>query len=118
MTLLEAGNVAEALAETQQEPADYARRFGLAVVHAVLGNDAESRAALRELIEDNAGDGAYQIGGAHAMRGETDEAFAWLDRAFAQRDSGLPFVKYEFCFRSLHGDPRWPALLARIGLGD
>jgi len=118
LTLLEAGRAAEALAEVVQEPADFARRFGMSVVHAVLGNDGESRAALGELIEHHAEDGPFQISGAHSMRGEVDEAFAWLDRAFAVRDAGLPFTKYEFCFRPIHGDSRWPVLLARLGLGD
>jgi serine/threonine protein kinase/cytochrome c-type biogenesis protein CcmH/NrfG len=118
LTLLQAGRATEALAEVQQEPADFARRFGLSVVHAVLGNDGESRAALRELTEHHADDGPFQISGAHSMRGETDEAFAWIDRAFALRDAGLPFARYEFCFRPIHGDPRWPAFLARMGFTE
>jgi len=31
----------------------------------------------------------FQVACVHGMRGETDQAFAWLDKTLAQRDSGL-----------------------------
>jgi hypothetical protein len=52
------------------------------------------------------------------VRGETDRAFEWLERAFTQRDSGLTFLKPAPFLRSLHTDPRWAALVARMGLPD
>jgi serine/threonine protein kinase/Flp pilus assembly protein TadD len=116
--LLEMGRGPEALAELQREPADWARLCGLAIVHTVLGNDAASRAELDELIRNHSETAAFQIAAAHAMRGERDAAFEWLDRGYGMRDSGLTFVKYESTFRPLHDDPRWPAFLTRMGFGD
>jgi hypothetical protein len=54
----------------------------------------------------------------HSARGEMDAGFAWLDRAYAERDSGLAQLVGEPTFRRLHGDPRWAALLKKMGLGE
>ena len=59
---------------------------------------------------------AYQIAQAYAFRGQPDQAFQWLDRAFAQRDGGLAEVKYDPLMRSLRKDPRFQVLLERMGL--
>ena len=52
----------------------------------------------------------------YATRGEVDTSFERLERAYAQRDSGLPLVKGSPFFRGLHSDPRWPAFLGKMGL--
>jgi len=118
MSLFEQGRLEEALAEAQREPAAWARRFGLCIIHHALGHAAESEHALAELTRDGSDDSAYQIAQAHAIRGETDAAFAWLDRAYASRDAGLSVVKPALRFRSLHGDPRWAAFLRKMGLPE
>ena len=59
---------------------------------------------------------AYQIAEVHAARNAADDAFAWLERAYAQRDGGLADVKVSPRLRSLHGDPRWGAFLKKMGL--
>ncbi len=52
----------------------------------------------------------------HAYRGEVDEAFAWLERAYKKRDPDLVYLKPDHILSRLHGDPRWGALLKKIGL--
>ena len=46
----------------------------------------------------------------------SDHAFEWLDRGYYARDSGIPLVKVTRYFDALHGDPRWPRLIERLGL--
>lgn len=58
----------------------------------------------------------YQIVEACAWRGEKDEAFKWFERAYAQRDGGLSFINCDPLLANLHGDPRYDALLERLGL--
>ena len=50
-----------------------------------------------------------------AWRGEKDRAFEWLDRAFVQRDPGLGHSYTDDFFTPLKDDPRWPALMAKMG---
>ena len=61
---------------------------------------------------------AYQIADVHAYRGDKDRAFEWLERARRQRDSGLTGLRFDPFFENLHSDPRWDALLRRLGLAD
>jgi hypothetical protein len=59
---------------------------------------------------------AFQIAQVHAVRGEADAAFAWLDRARVQHDEGLAFVQFDLLFASLHDDPRWRVFLHKMNL--
>jgi adenylate cyclase len=83
-----------------------------------VGRPAESEAALQELIAKYSADGPYQIAMVYAARGEVDLAFAWLERAYVQRDPGLAEIKAEPCFRSSHADPRWDAFLRKMGFPE
>jgi adenylate cyclase len=115
---LEQGRLPDALAAFEREELDSLRVLGLALVQHARGRGEESDAALRELIDKTAETSAFQIAEAHAYRGETDRAFEWLERAYAQRDPGLTQMKRLPLFRKLHGDPRWQPFLAKMGLAD
>jgi hypothetical protein len=58
----------------------------------------------------------YFIACLHAFRGETDQAFAWLDRAYVERDRELAWMKVRRELKSLRGDPRWQPFLRKMGL--
>jgi hypothetical protein len=48
--------------------------------------------------------------------GDTDEAFKWLEKAYSERDYQLPTIKDDIHFARLTNDPRFAALLEKIGL--
>jgi TolB-like protein/Tfp pilus assembly protein PilF len=48
--------------------------------------------------------------------GDKDEAFAWLDKAYAERCEYLVYLPTEPIADPLRSDPRFPALLQRLGL--
>jgi TolB-like protein/Tfp pilus assembly protein PilF len=116
LMLAELGQDTEALAEASAERAEWARLTGLAYVHLLGGRKAESDDALRQLEERHAVTSAYQIAAVHSAQGDLDGAFAWLERAYQERDSGLAQAKSEPVFRRLHGDTRWGALMKKMGL--
>jgi TolB-like protein/Flp pilus assembly protein TadD len=89
---------------------------GIAMAQHSLGHPQASQQALDAEIAQFAQGAAYQIAETYAWRGEKDEAFAWLDRAYAQRDGGLSFIKCDPLVANLRGDPRFGALLRRLGL--
>ncbi|PWT90053.1 MAG: hypothetical protein C5B55_10280, partial [Blastocatellia bacterium] len=68
------------------------------------------------LIENHSDGNAFQIAEVHAMRGEIDLAFQWLERGISERDAGVTHARMDPRLRKLHGDPRWVPLLTRIGL--
>jgi hypothetical protein len=71
---------------------------------------------LRELIAKYHADSAYEIAQFYAFRNQSDEAFEWLGRAYAQRDPSLMTTKVEPLLKSLHSDPRFAALLKKLNL--
>lgn len=117
LALLALGRREEAVHEAGLEPDEAFRLWVVAITTHAAGRRAESDEALRVLTETYGGDSAYQIAEAHAARGEAEAAFDWLDRAYEQRDGGLlTEMKPSPFFRSLHADPRWTALLGKLGL--
>jgi TolB-like protein/Flp pilus assembly protein TadD len=52
----------------------------------------------------------------YAGLGEKEQAFAWLDNAYADRSWPLPLLKVDPRFDSLRSDPRFADLVRRIGL--
>ncbi len=114
--LLARGHPQEALVEMQQETNEGLKLAGEAIVYHSLGRHQASEAALKQLIASHGNDGAYQIAEVYADRGEVDKALDWLDRAYQQHDSGMPFVKSDGLFKGLHQNPRYIELLKKMAL--
>jgi TolB-like protein len=110
------GHPDEALPEAQAVADEQWRLLGLALVEHSRANEPDSQRALDALIRGYAGAAAYQIAEGYAWRGDRDRAFAWLDRAYAQRDRGLCAIKLDLFMAALRPDPRYAALLRRLVL--
>jgi len=52
----------------------------------------------------------------YAGLGDKDHAFEWLEKAFAERNDNLPFLKTDPLLDKLRSDPRFNDLLRRVGL--
>lgn len=52
----------------------------------------------------------------HSLLDEKDEAFEWLGKAYEERSSKLTDLKIDPDFDNLHSDPRFSALVRKIGL--
>src|SRR5204863_9655800 len=83
-----------------------------------MGRRGESNAALRSLTDAFASIDGYGIAMVHAYRGEIDDAFRWLDRAYQRHEYGMVGLKTDPLLRNLQRDPRLQALLRRMGLLD
>ena len=115
MALLRKGDTQAALAEILLEPSENWRLDGLGIVYHALGDQAKSDAALAEHIAKYEADAAWNIAYVHAYRGETDQAYAWLDKAVEYHDPGLGDTPWMWQFEPIKGDPRWLPFLRRIG---
>jgi hypothetical protein len=49
---------------------------------------------------------------------EKDKAFAWLEKAYEERDPQLTYLKVGPRFDPLRQDPRFKEVLRRVGLAD
>ncbi|MDQ3043032.1 MAG: hypothetical protein M3R11_11790, partial [Acidobacteriota bacterium] len=114
LALLDDGRAEDALATALLEPDEFWRLWSLAIIHHAARRTAESDEAVRQLLGNPAGN-AYQIAEIYSMRGETDEAFKWLEQAYRERDAGMTHAKVNPRFRPLHNDSRWTTMLKKIG---
>ena len=118
ITLERQGRHDEAIVEAGKEKSDWWRLAAFATLHFTGGQLGEADKAQRELIERHGNSAAFQIAYVYGVRGETDAAFAWLERAYVQRESWLAASKPAWGFQSLHTDPRWGAFLKKMRLAD
>jgi TolB-like protein/Tfp pilus assembly protein PilF len=98
---------------------------GDAQTAALLG-DAYARSgykdALRAWIDDSKKQSSHEyispfgIAQQYATLGEKDSTMEWLEKAYQDRSVDLVTVKVDPVFDFLHSDPRFQALLRRIGL--
>ena len=114
--LIVEGKPQQALAEIEKEPIEWGKLTGQALAYHALGREQDSNAALASLIEKYGPAGAFQIGQVYAYRGEADRSFEWLERAYKQRDPGLPEIKTDPLFKNLRRHPGYIALLKKMGL--
>jgi TolB-like protein len=116
--LVARGRLADALAVIEQEPDVEGRLYVDAVAHFAIGQRAASDDALSRLTAVAADDWAFGIAAVHAYRGEKDQAFQWLERAYAQRDVDLFLLKANREFAPITADPRYGAFLRRMNLPE
>jgi TolB-like protein len=115
--LLARGEPQAALAEMQTEKQDRTRLSGSAMAYFALQRKADSDTALAQMLETEATH-MYFVAQIYAFRGETGEAFKWLDRAYAQKDPELVLLKSQANLMKLGGDPRYKAFVKKMNFPD
>jgi tetratricopeptide (TPR) repeat protein len=123
---LHRGNRGEAIREfrkalqlSQTDDADLVLDLGFA--YATAGNGTEARRILAELkkLHEHGLVPASSIAILYGALGELNEAFAWLEKAYEERDPQLTYLKVPGRrFDPLRHDPRFRQLVHRIGLPD
>jgi TolB-like protein/DNA-binding winged helix-turn-helix (wHTH) protein/Tfp pilus assembly protein PilF len=109
------GRPQDALAEIELIRYDSVRARLYPIAYYAQGRKKESDAALSKFITKYPSD-AHGIAEVYAFRNQSDEAFEWLDRAYAQRNTGLISTKADPLLKSLHKDPRFAAFLKKLNL--
>jgi adenylate cyclase len=97
-------------------------RVTLARIRAMIGKPAEARESLHDVEQvDQVAKPPYYSRAlwcamVHALLGERDQAFAWLNRACDAREPALIYLRHFPDFETLHDDPRFADVLHHIGL--
>jgi len=84
-------------------------------IHFTLGNEAQSQAIIKELLESSADRFPGAMASVYAWRRENDATFEWLERAYEHGDSFSNFLGIEW-MRGLEDDPRYSVFVEKIGL--
>ena len=92
---------------------------GLGHAYGISGKKKEAQEILEKLlaISKRKCVPAYDIAAVYVGLGEKDRTFEWLAKAFEERSGFLVYIKCDRRFDGLRSDPRYEALLKRIGLG-
>jgi TolB-like protein/Tfp pilus assembly protein PilF len=118
LTLLQIqrGDARAALAAARQEPAGIWQKVALALALQIGDDHTAADAALQTLIDAHSDESAYQIAEVYALRKDPDAMFAWLDRAWANRDPGVSLLLYDPVVLRYRDDPRFAAFCRKVGL--
>jgi tetratricopeptide (TPR) repeat protein len=90
----------------------------LGYVYGVSGRTTEARDIERRLRDRPGDPPALDLAIVYVGLGQSDAAFTWLDRAYEQLSYQLIYLKVDPRFDSLRADPRYAALVRRIGFPD
>ncbi|HXW95327.1 MAG TPA: adenylate/guanylate cyclase domain-containing protein [Nitrososphaerales archaeon] len=82
------------------------------------GKVEEASKVVQEMVRyhEEHGTGTNSVGRGFAAIGEKDKALEWLERAFEERSPLLRWSAVDFNLEGMQSDPRFQALLKRLGL--
>ena len=91
-----------------------------AAAYAMMGDAAEARKLTEEVEKNWKPDGisAFWFASVHACLDDKEQAFEWLEKAYQEHTPFLCYLKIMWTHERLHGDPRFSALVKRIGIPD
>jgi TolB-like protein/Tfp pilus assembly protein PilF len=116
LVALAQGDASAALAEFEQEQDRDFRAVGPPLALYALGRKEEADRGLAAAERTAADGAAYQIALIYAARKDPDGTFKWLQRAYAQHDSGMLWMKFDPLLKDLRSDPRFQVLLQKMHL--
>jgi tetratricopeptide (TPR) repeat protein len=112
------GRPQDALPEIERVRIESFRLSLRAIAYYAFGRKKESDASLTELVAKGQATSAYLVAGVYAFRNQSDEAFEWLDRAYATHNDGLIEMKVDPFLKNLRSDPRYAAFLKKLNLSN
>jgi serine/threonine protein kinase len=119
--------IKEAIVEFQNAidnwPGNFLPVADLGHAYGIAGEKKKARDILEKLLAEKLLEkskrtfvSAYDIAAVYMGLGEKDQTFEWLSQALEERSGFLVYIKCDRRFDGLRSDPRYGALLKRIGL--
>ena len=105
------GMYQEALREAQKIDSQYL----MATIYAIMNRQEEARRLLANLLKHPQ---PHEVGiaGVYFRLGENEEGWKWLEKAYDERSYSLVLLKVDPFYDNIRSDPRFQALLKKIGL--
>ena len=93
------------------------RQSDVAYTYIKMGKISEARQILNKLLEDPTQyPDSWRIARLCILLGKKNEGFEWLERAWEDKNRALLGLKIDQDFESVRGDPRFQAMLKKLGL--
>jgi serine/threonine protein kinase len=112
----EKGNFGDAIAlYTRAQDTTNLPSSGLAITYSRMGRQTQARNILAQLVQarEKRYVSAPLIAAVSVALGDKEDAFRWLERAYAEHSGVLQWIAFLPEFRALHSDARFPQLLRR-----
>jgi eukaryotic-like serine/threonine-protein kinase len=61
---------------------------------------------------------AFSIASNYALMGDRDHAFEWLEKAYAERDGRMEYIKVDESLDPIRSDPRYTSLVRRMAMPE
>ena len=94
-------------------------QYAVGNTYAKMGKLDEARKILKNYIE-RAKQGDYRpsfwIATLYFLLGDNEQGFRWLEKAYEYKDESMVFLKVSRAFDNVRSDPRFKALLKKVGL--
>jgi tetratricopeptide (TPR) repeat protein len=119
MTLLQQSHYPEAIEELRKAGDLTAEPYAtIGYVYARMGRRADALKVLADLKERSKHEYVAPcfIAKIYIALGDREQAFAWFEKGYQQRDSWLTFLKGDPMYDPIRSDPRFGYLLRRVGL--
>ncbi|WHZ18751.1 MAG: Adenylate cyclase [Rhodanobacteraceae bacterium] len=113
---IQRGDAQAALHAAEAGPPGSWQDLAIALARQIGGDPAAADAVLRDVIAKYGDGNAYQIAQIYALRKQPEPMFAWLERAWANRDPGVSYLLYDPFVLVFRNDPRFTAFCRKIGL--
>jgi TolB-like protein/DNA-binding winged helix-turn-helix (wHTH) protein len=99
-------------------PSDPAALAGAGFVYAQLGQKEDARKIIVQMKEAAKKHyvSSFEMASIFAGLDDATNAMLWLEKAYQQRESQIPFLSSDGHFNSLHQDPRFQNLVKRLNL--
>jgi tetratricopeptide (TPR) repeat protein len=90
---------------------------GIGYVYGIQGKRQEALQVLSNLEARSKKEyvTAYAVALVHAALGDKDQAFAWLEKGVEERTHWLVWLKRDLRWEPIRSDPRFEALIKRVG---
>jgi len=90
----------------------------IGITHALMGKTPEAHQVVNELIEQSKHEYVpkSRLAQIYFVLGENDNGFAWLEKAYEERDFLLYSIKWARYYDTVRSDPRFKAVLKKMNL--
>ena len=90
----------------------------LGYMNGKMGNRAAALAAITELSKSGSYTLPLFLARIHTSVGDYDQAFRYLDEVYRDRSESIVWLKVDPSFEPLRTDPRFAAILRKVGIGS
>ena len=110
------GKTDDAITEIEQEKHEFFNLYGRNFIQFAMGRTKEANALFAEFLEKYGETDLANVADLYAFRGEYDQSFLWLNKAFEAKDPVLVEALTYPSFKPMYSDPRWAAIIKKIEL--